>query len=179
MEENLSKQLNYKSWLFQNAAWVILLSIAFLQFILSTFTGLSPWKGGGFAMFSAVTKRGISCEAKDQFGNKVRCTIRFPGKGEYGPLNDQSQNSFFQFPTQSKLDKIRDNFMQYEHKIERVRIKDLPEMVLSNTNYFMGKINSNYVKALRLHVYELKFDNQGHVSQRDLQLVSQIGEWND
>lgn len=54
---------------------IILCGIASVQLYLANFDGLSPWKGGGFGMFSTVDSppmRLITAEGIDRDGNLVR-----------------------------------------------------------------------------------------------------------
>jgi|GEM_PF-5368183 len=162
---------------YRHGIWILLILIAMTQFILSKYSHLSPWKGGGFAMFAAVSKRAIACYARDYYGMVLKCKIKFSGKGESGPLSNQLERSFYQFPTLNKLKQIGDYYLQYEHVTDRTVISFSQEMVLQNNKRFLGKENREFIAALKLSVYEVKFDNSGNATTKDLGINYQVGNW--
>lgn len=162
---------------YRHGIWILLLLIASTQFYLSKFNHLSPWKGGGFAMFAAVSKRAIACYVRDYQGMVLRCRIRFSGKGEYGPLSTPLERSFYQFPTHSKLKDIGNYFLEYVHETDRAKVKYDKDMILQNTRKFLGKENREFIAAMKLSVFEIKFDNNGNATTKDLGINYQVGSW--
>ena len=50
---------------------ILLVSIAILQINLAHSIELSPWKGGGFGMFSVISKRYLAIQVTNQAGQKI------------------------------------------------------------------------------------------------------------
>jgi hypothetical protein len=88
----------------------IFMSLIFLlQLGLSHIGNLSPWKGGGFGMFSSIDSPGmrvVHCEGVDTEGKPVQIRIRFTGLGEKGPLTRQLGKLLTTFPTQGQLKEV-------------------------------------------------------------------------
>lgn len=146
-------------------------SVIAIQVVLSQFTNLSPWKGGGFGMFSTVSKRGLSCHAILQNGDKLPCKIRFAGSGEKGPLSEVLRRSFLHNPTQKQLDMIGRNFLRHHLVVDENRVDGIKQYYVTNTPNFITPDSVSLVKTLSLSVFEVGFNQQlKSIQQVDLNI---------
>ena len=94
-------------------SWVVpslLLSVALTQMFLAQTQNLSPWKGGGFGMFSTVDSPGmrfLSVRALDQRGEEIQVVLEdVPSRREL--------RKFASLPRQSFLEKLGEWLMDQE-----------------------------------------------------------------
>jgi len=142
---------------------ILLLGVALNQIAMSRFMTLTPWKGGGYAMFARITERGIACEAIDQMDRKVMCRIRFRGKGELGPLTRLYKKSLRNRPTVGKLKDLAKKYLGYKIKVSKNEIIDergYASTLYKNSKIYLGKNAKSPFKALKLSLYELVFDDK-------------------
>jgi hypothetical protein len=131
----------------------LLVGIATTQLFLATFSTLSPWKGGGFGMFSSISQRAMSCEVRTEDGQVRECQVPFRGRGEYGPLTRSRWNSLKLFPTKSKLQSILEDMIKGGVRLRYYALDPDQE------NGEAIKItNESPIKGMRLRMYELVFD---------------------
>lgn len=84
--------------------------IALLQIVLAHTADLSPWKGGGFGMFSvtdAPTMRTVSIECIDSAGAACRVYIDFEGE-DSGSEAARQIRRLQSLPTRARLQRLAD-----------------------------------------------------------------------
>ena len=92
-------------------AAIILCGVAILQLVLAGYYGLSPWKGGGFGMFSTVDAppmRLITVEGLDQNGYLVRID-------PLDIMNEADQRRWHSWPDRVLLEKLADRIFALEY----------------------------------------------------------------
>lgn len=96
---------------------------AFMSFIFVLHLGLthlgdlSPWKGGGFGMFSTVDNpwmRVIHCQGIDTNGDTLQVRVKFSGLGEKGPLTRQLGKLLITFPRTGQLKEVGEELLKGE-----------------------------------------------------------------
>lgn len=148
----------------------LLTLIALIQLFQVELTHLSPWKGGGFGMFAVIAQRSLTCEIIDQENNYRPCQVPFRGQGEVGPLTKTLRKSLINNPNKNKLDFIADQLFKNSMKVRLYSLNpQAPPTPQTDTA----------VKALRLSMWELKFDIKNyHVVMRPMKnLLVEKGDW--
>lgn len=158
-----------------------LLFIVIVQFFLSHFSTLSPWKGGGFAMFGAISRRSINCKILTKNNHTTACLIRFHNVSRQGELDKAFKKSLLQYPTEDKLKILAENYLYYQLKLINVSELNLPlkaKKAFINTKQIL-KTQNNNIKAIKLEIYETIFDNKtAEVKAQSLGVKYTFGEWN-
>lgn len=149
----------------------LLLLVVVNQFILSHFFYLSPWKGGGFGMFSKINQRSLSCQVQMQNGEIKNCLLSFRGHGEYGPFTITRLRSIKNFPTQEKLNQVVEDYMKHQVKLVELNNDQDDKKVLEDFPQVA-------VKAIKIQLWQLQFNQDKMlISMKALPFVAKSQNW--
>ena len=92
----------------------LLLIVAAVHLCLVLTVDLTPWRGGGFAMFSTLDASGwrmLSCEAVNAKGEPGLIFWTIPGETIKGPFNSPRRSKLRTWPTPGRLRRLADEIL--------------------------------------------------------------------
>ena len=156
----------------------LLIAIACLQFYLVQTQGLTPWKGGGFGMFSTVDSGGarflrIYLTSQDQ-----ETAVPLPRSDAYSRLEDEIQR----FPRQRLLNQLTaklatetwvpDNHNPFNTEPTTEDNLDQPTYRAAYEGEPVNQPDKIPVEAIRVEVWRYRFDSQTGMLQAQKWLES-------
>lgn|GEM_PF-3591779 len=169
---------------------IILVVVASIQLYHSQFDRLTPWKGGGFGMFSTNKRANIAAVGYTASGDSI--IIKVSASELDIPISESFLRSTNNFPTKAKLEKlgylivnshlipieleIPDNIDRTSTNIIQ-RNQRFYDTVYSPKYYQSGEIakseNAIKVDSVKIILYETDFFEKGFLFQK--RYVDEIG----
>ena len=158
--------LNNRPIIYAFVPSLLLIIICFVQIYLSNFSVLTPWKGGGFGMFSSVNNRFIHMHLYDK--DKFYCS-------DVPNSLKRNRRQMENFPTQRLLKNyasqmisrpwVKKTYYLSDGSItERARIVEDYERIWNQND-------SIYFDALSIEIYDYEFN--GITGQLDIQKIKE------